>query len=263
MRTRVVSALVGLLFFIPIMISGGSFFAYTMLILGILGMYELAKMQGIQYFSFVGLVASLMMVIIVLPQLYLPSFLQGHETEYLIYIAVMLLLVVSVLDHHRFSFVDAAVLTFGALYIGCGFKYLILIRQLGLETIIYQFLVIWATDTGAYLLGSAFGKHKLAPEISPNKSVEGAIGGIVTALLASQIYLFFFDPNLGPVNSVWMLTVALSVTGQLGDLVESAYKRHFKVKDSGHFLPGHGGVLDRFDSIIFTSFLFMIWINLS
>ena len=81
-------------------------------------------------------------------------------------------------------------------------------------------------------------------------------------MLAGVVFVFIFQPNLGDTNHVWLLSIILSLVGQFGDLVESALKRHFNVKDSGKFLPGHGGVLDRFDSLIFASFMFMIWLNL-
>ena len=109
-----------------------------------------------------------------------------------------------------------------------------------------------STDIGAYFIGSQIGKNKLAPQLSPNKTIEGFIGGIMSAILVAFIYLIFFDFRY---SKGIMLLVAgiLSVTGQFGDLLESSFKRHFSVKDSGKILPGHGGILDRFDSVIFTA----------
>lgn len=133
---------------------------------------------------------------------------------------------------------------------------------MGLETILYLLVVVWSTDSGAYFVGRKFGSRPLAPEISPNKTVEGMIGGVLTALLVASIFIAIFQPALGAVNQVWILTIIVSLFGQFGDLVESAFKRYFNVKDSGKFLPGHGGMLDRFDSLIFASFIMMFWINL-
>lgn len=123
-------------------------------------------------------------------------------------------------------------------------------REAGLSYIFYALFLIWATDSGAYFIGRAFGKRKLWEHISPNKTVEGAIGGIVCALVVVSIYEWLspFSPSF---LMLLIATVILSVFGQLGDLVESAFKRHYGVKDSGAILPGHGGILDRFDSLLF------------
>lgn len=262
MKTRTISAIIALAVFIPIIVFGGMIFAITMAILGIIGLYELATMQKIKYFNLIGIVSSIAMCTLVLPDKYLPVFLSYLGSDVIVYLCGMFLLVLTVYKYHELNFNDVAVLIFGVLYIGFGFHYLILIRDIGLATIIYQFLVIWSTDTGAYLVGVKYGKNKLAPEISPNKTIEGSIGGVLTALITSSIYLYYFPTYLPNQDYIWILTILLSCTGQLGDLVESAYKRHFNVKDSGRFLPGHGGVLDRFDSTIFTSFMLVIWLNI-
>ncbi len=111
------------------------------------------------------------------------------------------------------------------------------------------FILIWCNDTFAYLIGSQFGKHKLFPRISPNKTWEGFLGGIISTLIASFIFsrLFPFMPYGG-----WLgLALVVLIFGTLGDLFESAIKRAYGVKDSGKFMPGHGGMLDRIDSLLF------------
>ncbi len=117
------------------------------------------------------------------------------------------------------------------------------------------FFILWSSDTGAYLSGSAFGKNKLFPRISPGKSWEGSIGGAIAAYIVAFIISgWYTDVNLID----WMvIATILVVLGTLGDLVESLYKRSLNVKDSGNLLPGHGGILDRFDSLIMaTPFVF-------
>lgn len=110
------------------------------------------------------------------------------------------------------------------------------------------FTLIWANDTGAYLVGTSIGKHKLFPSVSPKKSWEGLIGGFVSTLLAAWIIsLFYHDISLLHWLTIGMITATMSV---FGDLVESLFKRSIGVKDSGKFLPGHGGFLDRFDSLL-------------
>ncbi|AXY25467.1 phosphatidate cytidylyltransferase [Suicoccus acidiformans] len=262
MKERVLGALMGLAVFLPLIYLGGGYFAFCMLVLGILGLAELAAMKGINYKSHIGVLSSVGLASVLIPARYFPGFLAGMNVEIIYYIIAIILLVITVFQHESFDIEDAALLMFGAIYIGFGFRFLIEIRDMGLETIIYQFIVIWSTDIGAYLFGRRFGKRQMAPQVSPNKTWEGFFGGTLLALVVGSLYIYLIDPNLGSINSVWIVTLSMAITGQLGDLVESAYKRHFKVKDSGNFLPGHGGVLDRFDSTIFTSFLFMIWLNL-
>ncbi len=123
-------------------------------------------------------------------------------------------------------------------------------RDAGLVYIFYSLFIIWATDTGAYFTGRAIGKRKLWPEISPNKTIEGFVGGIVCAVIVSILFGLLTKMNV-PILSLSIVTLFLSVFGQVGDLVESALKRHYQVKDSGNILPGHGGILDRFDSLLF------------
>ena len=130
----------------------------------------------------------------------------------------------------------------------------ILLRAVDGNGMWFLFLLLiiqWFTDSGAYLLGSAFGRHKLMPKVSPKKSVEGAVGGIIVAVIGALLLNVFTD--LMPVVLMIFTAVFVSIGGQLGDLCESAVKRWAGVKDSGTLIPGHGGVLDRFDSMLFAS----------
>lgn len=167
-------------------------------------------------------------------------------------IIVMLLLSYTVLLKNKFTFDHAGFILLAALYVGMGFFFFIETRDSpnGLINILYVFLIVWATDTGAYFIGRSFGKRKLWPEISPKKTIEGALGGIVLATLTGVIY-HLITPFSYPIIIIIGVTMLASIFGQIGDLVESALKRHYGVKDSGDILPGHGGILDRFDSLLF------------
>ena len=138
----------------------------------------------------------------------------------------------------------------GTLYVGIGFYYFIETRNVGLTYVIFALLVVWTTDSGAYFTGRKIGKRKLWPEISPNKTVEGFVGGIVWALVTAFI-MSLYKSTYELLLVLIGITIVASIFGQLGDLVESAIKRHYNVKDSGNILPGHGGILDRFDSLLF------------
>ena len=126
-------------------------------------------------------------------------------------------------------------------------------RLVNVDKVLLALFIVWATDSGAYLGGTRYGRRKLLPKVSPNKTIEGSIGGILSAVLVSAIFMFIRPQVATPYSFVTMLllTVVFSIAGQFGDLVESAITRHFGVKDSGKFIPGHGGVLDRFDSLLF------------
>ena len=117
--------------------------------------------------------------------------------------------------------------------------------------LLYALFVTFAIDTGAFISGRIFGKHKLVPSISPNKTLEGAFGGLLSALLMSVALAYLLQLVISTWTAIWF-GLLLGVTGQLGDLVESYMKRIFDVKDTGGILPGHGGLLDRIDSLVVT-----------
>jgi phosphatidate cytidylyltransferase len=162
-----------------------------------------------------------------------------------------------------------------ALYTGLMYVHLILLRAQprGFEYCLYLFGVVWANDILAYLVGIVFGRHSLAPDISPKKSLEGSAGGLVGAIIVSILFSMFEGVNFSvggwpvvinalPIN-VWQaafLGAALSIFAQMGDLIESLLKRALQVKDSGRFLPGHGGVLDRMDSFVLTFPIFYYFV---
>lgn len=144
----------------------------------------------------------------------------------------------------------AALLIAGVVYVFGCWKCAIPLRQYGPHWLMYALLLNWAGDIGAYYVGRTFGRHKLAPRVSPKKTWEGAAASVVVAVLIAGGYLLYFVPAV-PVLAAIALTVAANIAGQLGDLAESAMKRGAGVKDSGTLLPGHGGFLDRVDSTLF------------
>lgn len=215
------------------------------------GLYELLKMKKLSIFSVHGLLSILFLWLVLFPEQY-NHVLDGFyytKTELAI-VLIMLLLTYTVVTKNRFTFEDAGFSILSAIYVGIGFYFLIETREAGLVYIIYSLFMIWATDSGAYFIGKATGKRKLWPEISPNKTVEGFIGGVVCAMIVAVLFVLLTDINAS-ILTLMGITVVLSIFGQIGDLVQSAFKRHFNVKDSGNILPGHGGILDRFDSILF------------
>jgi phosphatidate cytidylyltransferase len=153
----------------------------------------------------------------------------------------------------------------GILYVGWLLSYLVALRGLdsGRNWVFFALFITWASDTTAFFIGRRFGRHKLAPNISPGKTWEGTIGGIVGAIIMS--ILFFTSTPFHLPLVYWqaiVLSILVSIFGQVGDLVESLLKRNMGVKDSGRLLPGHGGILDRLDSIIFAGivvYYYVVW----
>lgn len=155
---------------------------------------------------------------------------------------------------------SAAAAVFGVVYIFGGWHSAILLREMSPQWLLFALAINWVGDIAAYYTGRAFGRHKLAPRVSPGKSREGAIGSLVFAVAFGVL----FRPQLGPevtIAEVVLLSVLGNIAGQLGDLAESAMKRGAGVKDSGSTLPGHGGWLDRLDSSLF-SMPVVYWVHL-
>lgn len=250
MKQRIITALIMAAVFIPVVYVGGWLLGVTIALLAIIGLFELFKMKGNSIFSVEGLVSTLALTGFIFAHEMVGFLPQGFSSETFLHLATIILLVCTVFSKNNFSFDDAAVSVLGMLYIGIGFKSLLATRESGLGLLILVLITIWATDIFAYLIGRKIGKNKLAPNISPNKTIEGSVGGTLTAVLLAAVYLYFVPLDMTFLGSL-VLMFLLSMVGQLGDLVESAFKRHYNVKDSGDVFPGHGGVLDRFDSMLF------------
>lgn len=154
----------------------------------------------------------------------------------------------------RHSAAEAALLVMGIVYVPILLTHLVWLRALphGIDWIFLMLVIVMSGDTAAYYVGSSLGKHKLYPVVSPNKSIEGAIGGLFGSLLGTFVVKFTFFPELTIVDCL-VTALVLGILGQLGDLFESLLKRSFGVKDSGVIIPGHGGILDRLDSILFAA----------
>jgi phosphatidate cytidylyltransferase len=147
---------------------------------------------------------------------------------------------------------DTAIKTLGIIYIAVPLSYVILLRDLeqGRWWLLFILFVIWANDTFAYFTGKTIGRHKMSPFVSPNKTIEGAIGGLAGAVLAGLVMNKYLAMGMTMTEAA-ALSVILGVMGIIGDLAESLLKRSAGVKDSGSVIPGHGGVLDRIDSLLF------------
>ncbi|MBT2700024.1 phosphatidate cytidylyltransferase [Bacillus sp. ISL-40] len=252
MKQRIITGVIAAALFLPIVYYGGFPLIILTYFLATIGLYELLKMKKLPIFSVNGILALLFLWVLLFPGEYHSVIDSFYYSKIEICMAlILLLLTYTVITKNQFTFEDVSFSILSAIYVGIGFYFFFETRQDGgLVYILYSLFMIWATDSGAYFIGKALGKTKLWPEISPNKTVEGSIGGIACAVVVAVIFVLLSNINVG-LLTLMGITIVLSVFGQIGDLVESAFKRHFNVKDSGTILPGHGGILDRFDSLLF------------
>src|SRR5690625_2104348 len=257
MKKRILTAVLALLLFIPLLFYGNWPFTILVYLMATIGLIELLRMRpSVQVLPKIIALLFLWFMLNVTMDINMNQ-ITFSKIDLLIGF-IMILLLYTVLTKNHFTFDDAGFVLLATMYVGLGFYFLIVTRSLGLNYVLFVLFVIWATDTGAYFSGNSFGKNKLWPKISPNKTIEGAIGGIICASIVGIAFhlIYPFDRSL---LLIIVVTILISVIGQIGDLVASAFKRHYKVKDSGHILPGHGGILDRMDSLLFVlPFLYII-----
>lgn len=261
MITRILTGIVGIGAMTFIIQSGDWYFAVFVLLLSVIGWHEFSRAfakKGIRTTYFLGFLCLLL--------LWGCSWLGSAEELMAVTTGVVLLaLLMTVLLHDRISFKGACASIAGVLYIGLPLGHLLMLRfwegeslatplgsfEMGCALIWIMFIGTWASDTFAYFTGSAIGSHKLCPSISPNKTVEGFLGSVVgTTVSVAALGSSFFSFSM---TEMAALGFAISIFATLGDLVESVFKRYTGIKDSGSLIPGHGGVLDRFDSVLYTA----------
>lgn len=255
MAIRIISGVVGFPILLAIVLLGGIWLKLGVLFISLVGIYEFYKAvsKEIKPIHFIGFLIEIVYIFFIDVQI-------SEKTRFVLLIFIILILIMSVFMHSKININDAAVTLFGFFYIGFLLSNVLLIKNsiYGDYLVWLAFICAWCCDTGAYFTGVMFGKHKMAPVLSPHKTIEGAIGGVVCTALLSFGYGFIISKylNVGDTNiAIICAIIGLigSMFSQLGDLTASSIKRYTGIKDFGKIMPGHGGVLDRFDSVIFTS----------
>jgi len=251
MKQRFITGLIGGIGFLLFLFYGGIPFTVLVVTLASLAYFEFLRMNDTKVFALEGIIGLFSMILLILSHNQV-IFSKSIDSLNILILTVLVYLFAVVLKKNKFSFDEIGYDILGIIYIGYGFSYMLETRFMenGLKYMLLILIATWASDTGAYLTGKYFGRNKLWPKISPKKTVEGSLGGIVFSVISSLILNIFLLLNDQLVIIIW-LAITIAVTGQIGDLVESALKRSKNIKDSGTILPGHGGVLDRFDSLIF------------
>jgi len=253
-KTRLLSGILLVIIALATIISGGDVLFATLLLISFIGMTEIYKVLEISgtLLGMAGYVAAVVYYFL----------LRLDKPEYIIMLAIgylILIMVIYVFTYPKYRSEQVMLAFFGLFYVAFMLSYVYQTRMLpqGAFIVWLVFLCSWGCDTCAYCVGMLFGKHKMAPKLSPKKSIEGAIGGVVGAALLGALYAFAInrlatgaDAN---VLQYAIICAAGGVISQVGDLAASAIKRNHDIKDYGKLIPGHGGIMDRFDSVIVTA----------
>jgi phosphatidate cytidylyltransferase len=263
LATRILLALFGIPLTLGLIYAGGWIFVAALGGVGAIGAWELFRMSrhaGHEPLDNAGIVLAASM-----PLLVHASYLGVFRMTLTIALIIFMALLASVIWFRgtaRKPLVSFALTVVGVIYASqVAYMYPLRYHQYavgalaGTVLVMFPIAVTWATDTGAYAFGRMFGKHKLIPSVSPAKTIEGALGGLIIAVLGAWLYVQFLLEPLASLSliplGILAFGIIVGVVGQTGDLVESMLKRDAGVKDSSKLLPGHGGILDRFDSLLF------------
>lgn len=254
MKVRVISGIIGLIILFTVVLVGGQLLNISIFFVSLIGLYEfdraVRKINGSKTILVVNyLLATGVFSLIIIGR--------NDLFRFLLFLYTLSLLCILVLND-KVKINDIAVTVLGALYIPFFISHIALLG--GSIYIWLVFITAWGTDTFAYFVGVNFGKKKLCPSLSPNKSVEGFFGGILGSLALNIIFFYYF--KLDNLLGIVILSLICSVMAQVGDLTASRIKRLANIKDYGNIMPGHGGILDRFDSILFTGPLVYYYITL-
>lgn len=262
LRTRVISGIVLAAAMVMLIASGGDAFGAMMMVLSLIGLFELYRAGNIERKA-LGIFGYISVILFFTVNRFL-----GSTCESLIIILVLIgMMMLFVINFGKYKLEEVTLAFLGFCYVAGMFYYLYKIRMLerGAYFIWMLFVGTWGCDTCAYFIGRTLGKHKLAPVLSPKKSVEGALGGIVGAAVLGVVFVIICGDKMDfSVESRWycgLMCSAIAIVSQFGDLAASGIKRTYGIKDYGKLIPGHGGVLDRFDSVLLAAPV-MYWLLL-
>ena len=264
LKTRIISAIIMIIIALPILLIGGIPFKFFAVILGLFALYELLKVKETEkeFPAFLKFISFIILAFII----YFGSNNDiSYHLEYMYIIFpffFVFLPIIFINNNSKYNINDALFLIGSIIFLGIVFNIFIIVRETNLNNFIYLLLITIFTDTFALISGKLIGRHKLCEKISPNKTVEGTIcGSIFGTIIATMYYYIIINSSI---NILFIITVTLilSIIGQLGDLFFSSIKRNYNVKDFSNLIPGHGGILDRLDSLIFVIMLYMLFINI-
>ena len=253
-KTRLLSGIVLVILALIIIISGGYVTLFSLLGISLIGMYELYRVFQLEKTP-LAIVSYVLAIIFYISRL----FATIVEPMAVVMLFLILLMFVYVFAYPKYKAKDVMAIFFGLFYVAIMLSYVYQIRILenGLYLAFLIFICSWGCDTSAYCVGVLIGKHKMAPVLSPKKSIEGAVGGVVGTALLTVIYTLVFRTQMSLETKDIIILAVISAVAALismvGDLTASAIKRNYDIKDYGTLIPGHGGIMDRFDSMMITA----------
>lgn len=262
MKQRIISAAVALAIIVPLIILGDIFLIFGVSIIALLGYKELLEAdKEKKYPDFVKIIGGVLLIIIIFSNYNSTDLNLNLNYKVIAASALVLLLPVIVYNNKGYNTDDAFYLMGGTLCLGLFFNLLVSIRAFNWKYLVFLVLITTMTDMFAQIFGMLIGKNKFAKDISPKKSWEGAIMGSLMGTLVAGTFYFTIVNSSAPYVSTTLIILLLTFIGQLGDLVFSAIKRHKGIKDFSNIMPGHGGILDRLDSLIFVTLAFILFIS--
>lgn len=265
MKTRVISAILMIALIVPLLIVGGELFAIFIACLSVVALYEFIHIRESKkkFPLIVKIFAYLLVLFLTTSNFDSLQFVYNIDYRVISFtIFAFLLPMVFIKNTKVYDLNDALFLLGAVLFIGLGFNLLLVTRNYDMSYVIYLLLITTITDTFAFFTGKLVGKNKLAPTISPNKTIEGFIGGsLMGTFVASAYYITVINPHHSLVLVI-LLTFLLTCVGQLGDLAFSFIKREYDKKDFSNLIPGHGGILDRLDSLLFVVLAFVLLLGI-
>lgn len=260
MKKRTISAVIIAVITIPLLIIGGIPYAIGIGILSLLAFKEIAdlKLPNEKKLSMITMSIYLATFLIMVYSNYDGKNLMFGLNYEKLSLVIMIILITGIFNTKEEHFINRSLKTLGLItVVGLGFNLMISVFNYNKSIFLYLLAITIFTDIFAYLSGMLIGKHKLLPLVSPNKSIEGSIiGTIMGTFLAAMFYYNF----IGSLNiRIILITIVLSIIGQMGDLFFSAIKREYKIKDYSNLIPGHGGILDRIDSVLFVLIAYLVF----
>ena len=265
MKNRVLSSIVLLFIFIPFILKGDLYFAGLVLVTGIIAFHELLnlKLKERKLSLLIEILSYFAVGFLILNNYQskeLMIVLDYRILSFLLFVFLVPLVIIG--NNKKYNLQDAVYLLGSVLFIGFSFNLMILIRNHSITHFIYLVLITSVTDIFAYTTGKLIGRTRLAENISPQKTVEGFLGGLIMGTFAGILYfLTVINANIEFLH-ILIITMSLSIMGQIGDLIFSQIKRYYGEKDFSNLIPGHGGILDLFDSLIFATITVVVFMNL-
>lgn len=264
MKIRVISAIIALAIFIPALLIGQTVFKIFILIVALLSLNEILDLRETKHLLPIPIkLLTFFVFTYLIFNFTTNNFIYSLDYQNISLIMFVFLLPIIIYHNNKIYNINDSMFLVGVVFfLGLFFNLVIILQEYSINHVFYLFLIPATTDIYAYITGNLIGKHKLLPAISPKKTWEGLVVGTIFSVLISSVFYYIAIDNTFNIIYLLLISAFLSLIGQLGDLVFSSIKRFYNRKDFSNLIPGHGGLLDRLDSIIFVILAYVLFINI-